>query len=357
MEIALAPEDLANTRFAFSPLWESVASYWALHEPSLHALHLPWIRGAVPRFEELSTPRLDSLLRGRRSYPDFLTPAPLTPLPELEAELHRVAATPGKVVGEDLLDAYPDLDPGDPGTLAPFVDDPERALAEMADELARYFDALLSEVWPRMRALLEADVAHRARTQALEGAGALFTGLSPRLHWDGRVLTLRRQAPSDAPDCALGHVETTPGGKGMLLIPSIFTKSFVVTTGANARAAIQYRARGVHQLWHPELPEATEGLEHLLGTSRARLLKQLAAPATPGELAQRLHVTPSAVSQQLGWLREAGLVLTIRRGRSRSYELSHVGHALLAAYGDLDVAVGATGASGRPEPSAQPLRS
>lgn len=344
MEITLAPEDLANTRFAFSPLWESTASYWALHEPSLHALHLPWIREAAPRFAELATPLLDSLLRGNWTYPDFLTPPPLTPLPNLEAELERVAATPSTVVQEDLIDAYPDFDPEDPGPLAPFVEDPSRAVAELADELRQYFEALLDSHWTRMRALLEADVAHRARTQALEGPAALFRGLSPRLHWDGSVLTLSKQPSAEAPDCSLKHIETTPGGQGLLLIPSIFTKSFVVTTGAHARAAIQYRARGVHQLWHPELPEATEGLEHLLGTSRARLLKQLAAPATPGELAQRLQVTPSAVSQQLAWLRDAGLVLTIRRGRHRSYELSHVGHTVLSAYGDLGAATMVPGA-------------
>ena len=335
MEIPLAPEDLANTRLAFSPLWESVASYWVLDDPSLHALHLPWIREAAPRFAERSTPRLDALLGGRRTYPDFLTPAPDTPLPDLEAELQRVAATPARVVREDLLAAYPDLDPDGPGPLAPFFDRPEQSVSEVADELAAYFAAFLSDDWPRMRALLESDVAYRARTLALEGPETLFTGLSPRLRWDDGVLRLVPLGRIDPPSSLVSHAQAGPGGQGLLLIPSIFVKAFVFSFGANARAAIQYRARGVHQLWHPELPEASEGLEHLLGSSRARLLKQLAAPATPGELAHRLQVTPSAVSQQLGWLREAGLVLTVRRGRNRSYELSHIGHTLLAAYGDL----------------------
>jgi len=335
VQISLDHEDLANTRFAFSPLWESVASYWALHEPSLHALHLPWIREAAPRFEALATPLLNALLQRRRTYPDFLTPPPLTPLPDHEAELDRVATTPGEAVREGLLDAYRDFDPDDPGVLAPFVDDPDSAVRALADELDRYFRALLNPSWSRMRALLEADVAHRARTQVLEGPAALFAGLSPRLSWDGTILSMSPPSEPAMGTCPLQSVVMTPGGQGLLLIPSIFTKSFVVTTGASARAAIQYRARGVHQLWHPELPEATDGLEHLLGTSRARLLKHLAAPATPGELAHRLQVTPSAVSQQLGWLRDAGLVLTIRRGRHRSYELSHVGHTVLTAYGDL----------------------
>jgi DNA-binding transcriptional ArsR family regulator len=351
VEIPLAPADLANTRLAFSPLWESVASYWALDQPSLHALHLPWIREAAPRFAELSTPRLGSLLAGRRTYPDFLTPAPETPLPDLEAELQRVVATSAGVVREDLLAAYVDLDPDDPGDLGPFFERPEQTVSEVADELAAYFAALLADVWPRMRALLEADVAHRARTLALEGPEALFTGLSPRLRWEDGVLRLVPLGRIDPPAGLVSHAQAGPGGQGLLLIPSVFVKAFVFSFGAHARGAIQYRARGVYQLWHPELPEASEGLEHLLGSSRARLLKQLAAPATPGELAHRLQVTPSAVSQQLRWLRDAGLVQTVRRGRHRSYELSHVGHALLAAYGDL---VSTSGAGGPVEGGDEP---
>jgi hypothetical protein len=38
-------EDLANTRFAISPLQETLGSLWALRDPGRYALHLP---GAGP---------------------------------------------------------------------------------------------------------------------------------------------------------------------------------------------------------------------------------------------------------------------------------------------------------------------
>jgi hypothetical protein len=41
IRIELGVEDLANTRFAISPLSETVFSLWALTDPSRHTLHLP----------------------------------------------------------------------------------------------------------------------------------------------------------------------------------------------------------------------------------------------------------------------------------------------------------------------------
>ncbi|MFG2988299.1 winged helix-turn-helix domain-containing protein [Streptomyces sp. NPDC048257] len=53
----------------------------------------------------------------------------------------------------------------------------------------------------------------------------------------------------------------------------------------------------------------------LLGPTRAALPTALAEPLTTPALASRLGVTPSAVSQRLGALRNAGLVSTQRPGR------------------------------------------
>ena len=49
-------------------------------------------------------------------------------------------------------------------------------------------------------------------------------------------------------------------------------------------------------------------MDDLIGGTRADILRVLAVPMTTGELAQRLHLTPAAVSQQLGVLRRAGVV-------------------------------------------------
>ncbi|WCB96712.1 hypothetical protein DSM104299_05478 [Baekduia alba] len=67
--------------------------------------------------------------------------------------------------------------------------------------------------WPAFRALLEADVAHRARRFADGGAQALFADLHRAVHLrDGGRLDLATRY----------HAPTSLDGRGLLLMPSVF---------------------------------------------------------------------------------------------------------------------------------------
>ena len=66
----------------------------------------------------------------------------------------------------------------------------------------------------------------------------------------------------------------------------------------------------------------------LLGRARAELLEALRSPATTTDLARALGVTPSAVSQHLGVLRESGLVARERSGRNVLYMTTALGASL-----------------------------
>ena len=47
ISIRLTSDDLAETRFAFSPIWElGMSLYKPMRDPSKHALHLPWLQEA-----------------------------------------------------------------------------------------------------------------------------------------------------------------------------------------------------------------------------------------------------------------------------------------------------------------------
>ena len=46
IQLTFSALDLTRTRFAFSPLWEVVMSYRALHHPARFAVHLPWLASA-----------------------------------------------------------------------------------------------------------------------------------------------------------------------------------------------------------------------------------------------------------------------------------------------------------------------
>lgn len=99
----LGVEDLADTRFALSPLYETVLSLRVLREPGLSALHLPWRRSVLGALDALDgldglggldTELLMSVVAVRRTLPDFLTPRPTSFAPSFEEELAAVGRTP-----------------------------------------------------------------------------------------------------------------------------------------------------------------------------------------------------------------------------------------------------------------------
>ena len=77
--ISLGVDDLAATRFAVSPLAETVFALQLLRTGDAGPVNLPWLRRARHDLSSrpLSLPLVWPLLRdGRRARPEFLTPAP-----------------------------------------------------------------------------------------------------------------------------------------------------------------------------------------------------------------------------------------------------------------------------------------
>lgn len=99
-------EDLADTRFAVSPLHETVVSLRVPRDPGLSALHLPWRKYVLGRLGPLDTDLLMSLVGDRRTLPDFLTPRPAEFAPDFEDELAVVRRTSPGLVRRDLLAAH-----------------------------------------------------------------------------------------------------------------------------------------------------------------------------------------------------------------------------------------------------------
>jgi DNA-binding transcriptional ArsR family regulator len=84
-------------------------------------------------------------------------------------------------------------------------------------------------------------------------------------------------------------------------------------------------------------PPAPDGdataLASLLGPARATLLNPLAEPLQTVDIARRLKVTPSAVSQHLKVLNATGLVSRARDGRYVLYRRSELGDRLVGQPG------------------------
>lgn len=222
----------------------------------------------------------------------------------------------------DLLGAHA---PGPlPGPLRAAVAAGDEQVIELRDAicdlLRRYWDIAVRSLWPRMRLLLEADMTYRARQLAVGGARLLFAGMHPNLQWQDGVLRIHR---------TVGHYHTVAAGRGLLLVPSVFARKPAPPVSPEEPPLLIYPSRGVATLWTTAPPPTSDALEALLGAPRAGLLSLLDEPLPTVELARRLGVTPSAVSQHLRVLHATGLVARARDGRYVLYRRTSLGDQLI----------------------------
>jgi len=326
IRIHLSALDLSRTRFAFSPLWETVMGYRALQDPSRFAIHLPWILEARDATRHLDLTAMNTLWPAKGYMPDFLTPPPHTPLPDFEAELHTLLETDPDTVRREVRLTFAPHGVV-PASAQPFLDHPTEALERLVEGVHAFWTAALEPYWPRLRAMLESDVLLRARNLALGGFDALFRDLNPLVRFGDGVLEL------DNSLCE-GEGEVYPGGRGLLLMPSAFVwPRWNSITGEGWQPTLAYTPRGVANLWSSQPPQTGQALELLLGRSRAEVLLSLEPPSSTLEIAHRLKLAPGGVSEHLTLLRQAGLVETHRSGRFVIYRLSPTGTALLELLG------------------------
>ncbi len=340
IRIELGVEDLANTRFGISPLAETVHSLRALSDPSEHTLHLPWLREIRGRLDAGDSKLLQSLVgpsrippdfRGSpsRALPDFLTPRPRRFIVSFEDELASVRATPPRIVARDLLATHAP-DPV-PEALEPAKRSDARVrrslLNAICDALGRYWQTAVAPIWSQLRLVLEGDTTYRARQLATGGAHLLFADIHPNVRWRDGVLSIAEM---------VGDHTVAAAGRGLLLTPSIFASKPVPPLDPGEPPALAYPSRGIGTLWAPA-PEPDAGaLVDLLGRTRALLLQMLVEPLPTVEIARRLGVTPSAVSQHLQVLHGGGLVIRARDRRQVLYRRSRLGDQLATVQAGAD---------------------
>jgi DNA-binding transcriptional ArsR family regulator len=330
-EIGVA--DLAASRFALSPLDETVMAIRLLAEPGKSAVNAPWVRWAQAELARRPQPLgrvWPLLINGLPYYPEFLIPAPAVRCPAFDAELDRLRATPDQAVRASLERVFGGVTW--PASAVELAARPAPSLAEIAAELAGFHDRLIAPHWQRMRAVLDADVAYRGRLLADGGARALLHDLHSDLHWDEGVLTISEPDPR--------FYDVVLGPDGVVIMPSVLGWPDVsVRKQTSTQTTLHYPARGAATVWYADGGTAGTGgtapdpgaaaTAELLGPVRARLLSALRSPATTTALARGFGVTPGAVSQHLSVLHRAGLADRTRTGRTVLYQATDLGLALL----------------------------
>ncbi|RFU40352.1 transcriptional regulator [Actinomadura logoneensis] len=318
-EFRLGVQDLAETSFGMSPLFELVFSLRPRVFPAWHPEHLPWVRETAAAYSRLDTELLDALHAPHGWLPDFLSPRPPGIVTDLADDLARLRDTPPETVRHDILIAYRHV------PVPPVLSgDPAAVLDRICTAFQAYWDACIEPYWTRIHAVLEADLVHRARRLALGGAAELFGELDGRVSWN-HPGTVRLVIPSGlAPERAVDVA-----GRGLTLVPCLFLRGALTMIDEHGPPLIVYPARGRGAIWERTVPDGPRALVGLVGARRARLLVMLAAPASTTDLARRLGVTPGAVSHHLAALHAGGLLNRTRDGRSVLYMRSPLGDQLV----------------------------
>ncbi|WP_406045502.1 helix-turn-helix domain-containing protein [Micromonospora sp. NBC_00898] len=264
---------------------------------------------------------LISLVGPDRAVPDFLTPRPTKFAATFEEELAAVRRTPAELVRRDVLAVHPRVRPPEVLRGVEADDDgPVLALRDaICDELQRYWEVAIRPAWPQLRLVLEADMTYRARQLAVGGARLLFADMHPNLRWHDGVLHI---------DKMIGRHQVVASGRGLLLVPSVFSHKPAPPLSPEEPPLLPYPSRGVATLWAPTPDADPTALTSLLGAPRARLLGLLDEPLPTVEIARRLTVTPSAVSQHFRVLHATGLLTRARDGRHVLYRRSPLGDQL-----------------------------
>ena len=325
IRLGVGPDDLARSRFAVSPLWELVHALRALGEGHRRGGPAqPWVDRARERFRTLRrSADVDAVLvlQPEGYGVDFLLPPSTSVATTVEDLLEVVRATPLDQARREIARALALGPPPAPRVLA--VLEREDVTGYLADVMAQAWDVLLAPDWPQLRAILERDVVHRAARLARDGWAAALADIHPQVRYAGGSIEMPARA---------GEADVDLGGRGLLLVPSVFVWPHVAY-GFDPPwpPALIYPARGVAALWRPEQTGTPDGLARLLGATRASILAALEEPATTTQLVAALHLSVGGVGDHLAALRDAGVVSRARTGRSVLYRRTSVGDALVAA--------------------------
>lgn len=300
-------------------MWETVLSLHQLVRPD--PFFAPWsrlARGALAHAELGRDARLLTALAPISSYfPDFLTPpGHLTSFEQgvddvlstgksrLRAEITRLAEA-----GSHPPAWFDDLAAGRPD-----------ALRRLGDSLRRYHAVALAPYAPAATALAQGDAARHARKVVRQGSEALLGGLGPRLHWRPPVLEV------DYPVAQSLELD----GRGLLLVPSFFCHNHPIALADPELPPVLVFPVVRGPLWIPRPGTSVpDGLDELIGPTRAAALRFLDRAHSTTELAARLRTSVSTASRHAAALRRAGLVVSERLGGSVLHTRTVLGSGLV----------------------------
>ncbi len=319
--LRLTSTGLSRCRFAVSPMAETLSALIALER-----LPYPWLAAWHARNQagyrswrdgnEVARSLLP-LVAATKWLPDYVALPPGDGVhTRLADELIPVAAfTDAQVRAATAPAVAASWQPQDTGWLAGTGLGPR--IAAMFEEGWRRF---VAPDWPRRRAILERDIMYRAGLLAAYGWQHAIKDMTRKSAWVGRDAI--RFSHQDHPDLMIGD-------DGLIFVPHTPGRG-TWACERPPRYAMVYPARGAAV---PPDGGGADALAGLLGQGRARILRELARPATSSQLAHTLGISLGTVSAHLAVLRDTGVIAGARTGRNVVYRLTPRGQELLGVLG------------------------
>jgi DNA-binding transcriptional ArsR family regulator len=316
--LRLSPTALSRCRFAVSQLAETLGSLIALHHPCTDPWLAPWHARHQVGYrawleQDVVASGLMPLVAATKWLPDVVALPPAGGMrTRLADELVVVAAHFDEEVRSTVAEAVAaSWKPQGTGWLA--LDGLGSRVAAVIEE---GWERFVAPDWPRRRAVIERDIMHRA-------------GLLATYGWKHAVENMTRMSTWVGEDAILFSHQDWPDrwitDDGLIFVPQTAGGGWW-TCERPPQHAFVYPARG------PAVQAApgADALSALLGPGRARVVRELARPATSTQLAQGLDVSLGTVSTHLAVLRDADMVVGARVGRSVVYRLTDRGDRLVA---------------------------
>jgi DNA-binding transcriptional ArsR family regulator len=268
--------------------------------------------------------------------PDFLEPAPAGRLP---GALEVVRAVTAAEVAFDLARIAAERRP--PPTARELATDQKQALDRLAGAVFAYHHVAVAPYWRPIAAAFDAARTARARTLSGGGLDLLLATLHPRIRWNPPVLDILGYRNGERLDL---------DGRGLLitlgvLAPVPRASVFTTSSGCVPLLLAPIGERPSLAALNADIVPAA-GLAALLGRTRAKAIRAIAAGCTTTELARALDVAPTTASEHATVLRNARLISTRRHRNAVLHTLTPLGAALLDVNGE-----------GRPGPTLAPLPS
>lgn len=320
IELRMAPGDLTQMRFSYSPLSEAINSLYMLHSGRVHTLHRRWAESARERLRDLDTTLLHAIVPP--------TGVVLTPPIDrygantIEHQLQLLAAWPPGMLRAELENLWRGLPM--PVAARQVIADGPAGARRVAMALGTYWNAVIAPHWDQMRAVLDAEIAYRAQQVTLGGISALLKDLHPQLQLHQSTIRINRA----------GYQNYNLEGNGLLLIPCVFAGSCLMfDPGSLGLPTIDYAPRGLGTVWNNNgtTPAAGDPLTALIGPSRSAILRNAELPRTTTDLARELSLSGATISVHLSILKGCGMVTSWRSGRRVLYQRTPLASSIVSA--------------------------